>query len=106
MIDAVAIKNFRAISDTLLSRLGKTNIFIGKNNSGKSSILESLYFARAAFSPVNQLKEPVLHHLLQRRITRPLLDVREFFREDGQDGGTETEVALAGQFIPLRGSLL
>jgi len=102
LIDGVKISKFRGISGTILDGLGKTNIFVGKNNSGKSSVLESLYFARAAFNPVNQLGEPVLKHLLQRRINRVNLDPREFFLDYGRQGNIAIELRVNGRIIPLQ----
>lgn len=42
MLNSLEIKNFRALEDLKVARLGRVNIIVGKNNSGKSSILEAL----------------------------------------------------------------
>lgn len=42
MIDSLKIKNFRALEDFEVSKLGRVNLIVGKNNSGKSSVLEAL----------------------------------------------------------------
>jgi predicted ATPase len=47
MIKEIAIKNFKSIVDLKLP-LGKFNLFIGANGSGKSSILEAIAFGAAA----------------------------------------------------------
>lgn len=44
MIESVIINNFKSIKKLELERLGKLNVFIGPNNSGKSSILQSIAF--------------------------------------------------------------
>jgi len=38
------VKNFRRIQDISLTDLGDFNIFVGKNNSGKSTILDAIQF--------------------------------------------------------------
>ncbi len=42
MLKSLEIKNFRALEDFKVSKLGRVNLIVGKNNSGKSTILEAL----------------------------------------------------------------
>lgn len=42
MLNSLVIKNFRALEDFTVSKLGRVNLIVGKNNSGKSSVLEAL----------------------------------------------------------------
>jgi predicted ATPase len=44
MIDSMHIENFKSIRELELKQLGKLNVFIGPNNSGKSSILQAVAF--------------------------------------------------------------
>ena len=44
MINIVEIRNFKAIKNVSLN-LGRFNIFVGSNNSGKSSVLQAIQFA-------------------------------------------------------------
>ncbi len=49
MLDSLMIKNFRMLRDFELAKLGQVNLIVGKNNSGKSSVLEALQiFAKNA----------------------------------------------------------
>lgn len=41
-LKSLHIKNFRALEDFQVSKLGRVNLIVGKNNSGKSSVLEAL----------------------------------------------------------------
>lgn len=41
-IKKILIKNYRGIKDLAINDLGKINIFVGPNNSGKTSILEAI----------------------------------------------------------------
>lgn len=42
MLNSLVIKNFRCLEDFEVSKLGRVNLIVGKNNSGKSSVLEAL----------------------------------------------------------------
>lgn len=42
MLQSLYIKNFRSLQNFHVPRLGRVNLIVGKNNSGKSSVLEAL----------------------------------------------------------------
>ena len=42
MLDSLHIKNFRMLEDFEVKKLGRLNLIVGKNNSGKSTVLEAL----------------------------------------------------------------
>ena len=64
MIKNLSIKNFRGITEGKFEDLERINIFVGKNNSGKSTILDLLCFFRAMLAPSNDFNESVLKNLL------------------------------------------
>lgn len=66
MLTRIRIKGFRGIKNCEITNLGKVNVFVGRNNSGKSSILDALCVARAPFSD-RLFDEPILHLLLKRK---------------------------------------
>ncbi|WP_309729802.1 AAA family ATPase, partial [Chamaesiphon sp. OTE_75_metabat_556] len=43
MLKSLKIKNFRCLEEFNLPQLGRVNLLVGKNNSGKTSILEALH---------------------------------------------------------------
>lgn len=43
MLDSLHIKNFRCFEDLTIPSLGRVNLIVGKNNSGKSTLLEAMY---------------------------------------------------------------
>jgi len=49
MIEKIHIKNFKSIYDLELE-VGRVNLFIGENGSGKSNLLEALVFVSASES--------------------------------------------------------
>jgi AAA15 family ATPase/GTPase len=42
MLESLKIENFRCLSNFHVEKLGRVNLIVGKNNSGKSSLLEAL----------------------------------------------------------------
>lgn len=42
MLESLVIQNFRALKDFEVPKLGRINLIVGKNDSGKSSVLEAL----------------------------------------------------------------
>lgn len=57
MLKSLVIENFRALEDFRVSKLGRVNLIVGKNNSGKSSILEALriYAGAAQYELLQEL---------------------------------------------------
>ncbi len=75
MIDKIGIKNFKSIAQASMT-LGRVNLFIGANGSGKSNILEAVGMAAAIRN-----NEVALDSLVQRgvRIARPELMTNSFY---------------------------
>lgn len=61
MLDSLLIKNFRAFRELKIDRLGRVNLFIGKNSTGKSSLLEAVQLL------CNNANEADLYDLLRGR---------------------------------------
>jgi len=59
MIKRLVIHRFRGIHEGVLDDLGKINLFIGPNNSGKTAILEMLYMAGVSGRPCNLIMEDI-----------------------------------------------
>ena len=78
MIEKIHIQNFKSIYDLELE-VGRVNLFIGENGSGKSNLLEALVFVSASES--NML---VNEFLVSRglRVPEPKLMRSAFFEED------------------------
>lgn len=43
MLDSLHIRNFRCFEDLQVPSLGHINLIVGKNNTGKSTLLEAVY---------------------------------------------------------------
>lgn len=75
MLEKIRIKNFKSIIDDTIS-LGKVNVFIGENGSGKSNILEALMFAS-----VSETYETIDADILYTngfRVSKPALILSSF----------------------------
>jgi AAA15 family ATPase/GTPase len=55
MLEQFTVENFKGFEQLTLDDLGHINIFVGKNNTGKTSLLQLGYFAATTLDPV-QLK--------------------------------------------------
>lgn len=89
MIERVHIKNFKSIYDLDIN-VGRVNLFIGENGSGKSNLLEALVFVSASQS--NKLDN---EFLVSRglRVTEPTL-MRSAFEEDNKNKDIEVEIRV------------
>jgi predicted ATPase len=64
MIRGVRISHFKGIKECEIADLSLINIFIGRNNSGKSTVLDAIYWA------CKEMIEPALVNVLVRRVGR------------------------------------
>lgn len=57
MLDSLSVKNYRNLKDLRIESLGRVNLIVGKNNTGKSSLLEavSIYASKANPSLIDKL---------------------------------------------------
>ena len=62
MLPALEIKNFKSIKHLTIPKLRRVNLFTGKNNTGKSSLLEAVYIL------INNGSHRVLHEIISERI--------------------------------------
>lgn len=61
MLTNLRIKNFRMLEDLEIPKLGRVNLIVGKNNSGKSTILEALRIYAGKAHPA-LLREILINH--------------------------------------------
>lgn len=59
MLNSLNIKNYRNLKDLTIKSLGRVNLITGKNNTGKSTLLEAvaIYATKGDFNLINQLLE-------------------------------------------------
>ena len=106
MLHSLVIKNFRCLEDFTVEKLGRVNLIVGKNNSGKSTVLEALRIYAGNAHP--QLLEDIAdshdetrilsdENTLKNNIYLPFADLftnRLFPKQDGIEiliGESETD---------------
>lgn len=90
MIDSVEIKNFRGIHHGKVDGLSQVNLFFGKNNCGKSSLLEGLFLVCGQSNPL--LPASINAMRTYTRLTES--DIHYFFYK--MDTGKEILISTAG----------
>jgi ABC-type cobalamin/Fe3+-siderophores transport system ATPase subunit len=76
MIEAITVERFRGLQHLEVEGFGRVNLILGKNNCGKTALMEALSIARA---PAVAAKVVVFHqHLRNRSI--PVHDFERFWR--------------------------
>ena len=98
MISSVHLENYRGFKEYRLSGLGRINLLVGKNNSGKTAILEAVNLLASAGDPrvlsriARQRGE--VHYDTEDRDTRRSLytDVSHFFH--GHQFGEESKFII------------
>ena len=53
MLKNIAIKNYKSIKELEIDNLNRINLFVGRNNAGKSNILEAILLYATRFSTAN-----------------------------------------------------
>jgi AAA15 family ATPase/GTPase len=51
MLDSLYIKNFRLFKELTIEKLGRVNLIVGRNNSGKTCLLEALWIYGSNANP-------------------------------------------------------
>lgn len=100
-LDSFTATGFRGFSDLHIPALGRVNLFVGKNNVGKTSLLEAILMYAAGVTPGaivellttrEELTESAVH---RRRVDSESLDVAlQRLFHSREDGSTEPSFSL------------
>lgn len=90
MISSLQIRGFRSFERFDMSGLGRINLLVGTNNSGKTSVLEALSLLTSAADPM------AVWHMLWKRGERIVIPVLP--NPDGTRRGLQTEIEVAHLF--------
>lgn len=90
MIDTVNINNFRGIHHSRIEGLSQVNLFFGKNNCGKSSLLEGIFLACGQSNPL--LPATINAMRTYTRLTES--DIRYFFYKMNDE--KEIQISMSG----------
>ncbi|MDR0379015.1 MAG: AAA family ATPase [Candidatus Accumulibacter sp.] len=98
MIESVRITGYRGLRDLSMEGLGRINLLVGKNNSGKTSVLEALYLmaARADSAAIGQVLsrrgEQVVETPGPGQASHIEVDICHLFHGHVLDVGTKTTI--------------
>ena len=65
LLQAVRVRNFRGFDDLKVENMKRINLVVGRNNSGKTSLLEALFLLAGAGNPHPTLNANVVRGLTQ-----------------------------------------
>lgn len=94
MLRSIRIKGFRCFQTFELQQLGKLNLLVGTNNSGKTSILEAVQLLTSQFN-LESLQEVMIgrgEYILRDQPGRRELDVRHLFYGHEIDVGSRFSI--------------
>ncbi|MDQ1355451.1 MAG: family ATPase [Acidobacteriota bacterium] len=91
MFKKIKIEQFRGITNLELNDLRQFNLFVGKNNCGKTSLLESIYLISR---PSNPIYPVLINNLRSHFITQPYSWTVLFNKMD-----TENPIRLSGETL-------
>ena len=91
MYKSFRVKNFRCFKDLQINDLGRVNLIAGKNNTGKTALLEAMYLHTRPKEPVTLL------HLQQvRNIDSPQDDYPAYWKHYFNDFETSNDIEIDG----------
>ena len=76
MLSSLEIGNFKGIKSGKIGDLAQVNVLVGRNNSGKSTVLDALLMIRYAFVQLDLLGQDALSQVRDRKVTRDGADYR------------------------------
>jgi AAA domain, putative AbiEii toxin, Type IV TA system/AAA ATPase domain len=94
MYTSIRIENFRSIEHLNLDGLKRVNLFVGKNNSGKTSLLESVFLLGGATTPALTM---TIGNLRGQRFNPSHPDPDPIWRAMFARFDPKTEIEIAGR---------
>ena len=74
MLNSLEIRNFRAFRDLKIEHLGRVNLLVGKNNVGKTSLLEAIQLYASRASTPTFIWDSMM---ARREVRQPFINVRD-----------------------------
>ena len=74
ILNSLEVRNFRAFRDLKIERLGRVNLLVGKNNVGKTCLLEAIHLYASRASTPTFIWEIMR---TRREVKRPFVNVRD-----------------------------
>jgi len=104
MLNNLAIKGFRTFEEYTIEDLGRVNLFVGRNNSGKTTILEAAEMLLAPDSSAAVVRPAIRRgemHLQEKERTRQFADISHLMHAHTCEPGAKFRIAGTESGIPL-----
>ena len=98
MLSSLHIENFKGIREGTISDLAQVNVLVGRNNSGKSTVLDAVLLMRCAFSFMDYLGNDGVSQIASRKIHRESRDGSPEYRQLHHMLNTAEPIRLRGNF--------
>lgn len=94
MLKTIRIQNFRGFRSFELNNLGRLNLLVGTNNSGKTSVLEAIQLlcSRNNFEPLRDVMKSRGEYFWDEHERRRQLDIRHLFYGHDIEPGSQFSV--------------
>ena len=76
MLRSLEIQNFKGIKQAKIDELAQVNILVGRNNSGKSTLLDVLLLMRCPWVRIDYLNVDGFQQIHERRVRRERVNPR------------------------------
>ncbi len=107
MLNSIEIQNYRNLKHLSVEKLGRVNLIIGRNNTGKTSLLEAVYLFRNSFE-VESISKIVAsrgeNRLLESTITsseNTIKTVENLFWNRRKDKSQQILIQSNGEYLNL-----
>jgi len=98
MLDSLRIQNYKALKFLNIAKLGRINLIVGKNNSGKSTVLESIRILAAQGNPT------VIDEIILKHDDEILVQSKKDFVDDENEKLSIYEGLFTDRLFPADGS--
>ena len=85
LIQNLSIGQYRGIKSLVINNLNNVNIIVGDNNSGKTSLLETIYLLRSPHSFNNVIRSSRLRNIVPFASSSPYESFVNIFPKDRSD---------------------
>jgi AAA15 family ATPase/GTPase len=96
MLKSLTIKNFRCFEEFDLPQLGRVNLLVGKNNSGKTSVIEAIHILESlSLLPFSEAIERRGEHSNNARESKDIYGIRHLY--SGHHFSPDKNIYISGK---------
>ena len=100
MLERLHIQNYRVFNDLKIDQLSRINLIAGKNNSGKTSLLETIFLLAGGGNPQLAINPNIIRGV-EPGAAVPQAMVHTFWKHLFSEMDTSSPVKITGHYAPL-----